>query len=602
MSTAATLTAPTLTSQINNDLYVGQPPIADMQTAIDYIAGNPAAYRVIVPAGYTGSDNITDVTGGRANITWEDRRGAAPLYYAWNGTAYALVAAETEGDVLISGNLDVLGNLTVTPPYSTSTTTSEAAGLTVAWNMSGGYGETDFIDSHPAGILGGFHWFDVAPGDTVDDTSTPLMILQTGPVQLSVNGAVVADLGQFDACNVLGNLTVSPPYSTSTTPEATGLTAAWNMSGGNGETDLINSHPAGILGGFHWFDVAPGDTIDDTSTPLMVLQTGPVQLSVDGAMVASYGQFDTCDVDGSPVRTFANTPNGGGGGGATIPATTNLIKGDGAGNGADSGITQDASKNVIVPANLAVTGTLTGGDGGRAQITSEGAGYSCFTFNGDNNNGTRLGFIAGGTAAPDTTLYLDVPSGGRFTFRANNSIFVVMDGAAKSLTVTGDFSVSGAKNFVIRNPFNADQLLTHSVVEGPECAVFYRGEGVTADGIATIMLPDYFEALVRPEASTRSVLLTAIFEDDVAEEFGMLAAGRVINGQFSVRSSLPVQKFWWEVKAVRGDIAPLEVVKQVPPVMMPAGPNDDAIDARMPQPPPPPARRGEAAAKRGGRR
>ncbi len=30
--------------------------------------------------------------------------------------------------------------------------------------------------------------------------------------------------------------------------------------------------------------------------------------------------------------------SGGGGGGATIPATTNLIKGDGAGNGADSGL------------------------------------------------------------------------------------------------------------------------------------------------------------------------------------------------------------------------------------------------------------------------
>lgn len=49
-----------------------------------------------------------------------------------------------------------------------------------------------------------------------------------------------------------------------------------------------------------------------------------------------------------------NPPSGGGGGGATIPSTTNLIKGDGAGNGADSG---------IVPANVATlsgTQTLTG--------------------------------------------------------------------------------------------------------------------------------------------------------------------------------------------------------------------------------------------------
>lgn len=50
-----------------------------------------------------------------------------------------------------------------------------------------------------------------------------------------------------------------------------------------------------------------------------------------------------------------NPPSGGGGGGATIPSTTNLISGDGAGNGADSGI---APSNVTT---LSGTQTINGG-------------------------------------------------------------------------------------------------------------------------------------------------------------------------------------------------------------------------------------------------
>ncbi len=43
-----------------------------------------------------------------------------------------------------------------------------------------------------------------------------------------------------------------------------------------------------------------------------------------------------------------NPGAGGGGGGATIPSTTNLIKGDGSGNGADSGISPTGTSNCVV--------------------------------------------------------------------------------------------------------------------------------------------------------------------------------------------------------------------------------------------------------------
>ncbi len=59
------------------------------------------------------------------------------------------------------------------------------------------------------------------------------------------------------------------------------------------------------------------------------------------------------------------------------------------------------------------------GFNGNAQLASGGsAGYSNFTLNGNNNDGSRLGFIGGG--ASDNNLYLDVPPSGQFVFREGN--------------------------------------------------------------------------------------------------------------------------------------------------------------------------------------
>ena len=66
------------------------------------------------------------------------------------------------------------------------------------------------------------------------------------------------------------------------------------------------------------------------------------------------------------------------------------------------------------------TGNLTAGYQGRAQLAAGGTvGYSNFTLNGNNNDGQRVGFIGG--APGDPSLYLDVPTGGHFYFRANGT-------------------------------------------------------------------------------------------------------------------------------------------------------------------------------------
>lgn len=115
---------------------------------------------------------------------------------------------------------------------------------------------------------------------------------------------------------------------------------------------------------------------------------------------------------------------------------------------------------------------------------------------------------------------------------------------------------AGTKSFLIPHPLDETKDLMHGCLEGPEHGVYYRGEGATEGGWAEITLPDYFEALTMP--TSRTVLLTALFDDE-AEQVGMLAASRVKDAKFKVWSALPAQKFYWEVKAVRADIEPLQV-------------------------------------------
>ncbi len=135
-----------------------------------------------------------------------------------------------------------------------------------------------------------------------------------------------------------------------------------------------------------------------------------------------------------------------------------------------------------------------------------------------------------------------------------------------NLSVEGDITVSGkisavSKQFVIQHPLDPEnKLLVHSTLEGPELAVFYRGEAQLIKGEATIELPSYFEALTQKK--NRTVLLTPIHENN--SSLSALSASHVTEGKFTVKmigDSNPSQKFYWEVKAIRSDMPDLEVEK-----------------------------------------
>jgi hypothetical protein len=93
-----------------------------------------------------------------------------------------------------------------------------------------------------------------------------------------------------------------------------------------------------------------------------------------------------------------------------------------------SGFTAKAITATTLNATTLAASALTSGYQGRAQLAAGGSsGYSNFTLNGNNADGSRIGFIGGGGS--DQNLYLDVPAGGGFDFRVNN---------VHTITFTGD--------------------------------------------------------------------------------------------------------------------------------------------------------------------
>lgn len=121
------------------------------------------------------------------------------------------------------------------------------------------------------------------------------------------------------------------------------------------------------------------------------------------------------------------------------------------------------------------------------------------------------------------------------------------------LNVTGAITTMDKSSFLIDHPVEPEtKSLKHSCIEGPEHGVYYRGEAELVNGEAVVELPDYFEALTGKEE--RTVFLTA-----KGDEPYLLSASEVSGGKFKAYGTKPDGEFYWEVKAVRGDLEPLEV-------------------------------------------
>ncbi len=174
----------------------------------------------------------------------------------------------------------------------------------------------------------------------------------------------------------------------------------------------------------------------------------------------------------------------------------------------------------------AVNRATTGYSNGLYVDTSSGDGVGAWI---DNAAG---GYILVGAVKDSGVHEFHVDGGGNGKF-------------AGDLDVVGSISKSGG-SFKIDDPIDpANKFLYHSFVESPDMMNVYNGNITTdATGLATVVLPDYFEALNRDFR----------YQLTVIGQFAQAIVDKEIAGnQFVIRTSAPNVKVSWQVTGIRQD-------------------------------------------------
>ena len=109
-----------------------------------------------------------------------------------------------------------------------------------------------------------------------------------------------------------------------------------------------------------------------------------------------------------------------------------------------------------------------------------------------------------------------------------------------------NFIVKGAGTFKIDHPLDPkNKYLSHSFVESPDMKNIYDGVVKTdGAGLATIMLPSYFEALNRDFRYQLTVI------GDFAQA---IIAGKIKNNRFTIKTDKPNVEVSWQVTGIRQD-------------------------------------------------
>jgi hypothetical protein len=208
---------------------------------------------------------------------------------------------------------------------------------------------------------------------------------------------------------------------------------------------------------------------------------------------------------GSIIGVNGATSNVAVGIGTTTPAATLDVRDNGSGNNTISAITS-ALNNAVYGSNTATSGS--GANGGMF-ITSSPQGSGIVAQNT-------------GTGGTDYAAYL-----------------------VGNVFISGNVSKGGG-SFKIDHPLDpANKYLYHSFVESPDMMNVYNGNIVTnRRGVATVILPDYFEALNRDFRYQLTV---------IGQFAQAIVATKIGRNRFVIRTSKPNVEVSWQVTGVRHD-------------------------------------------------
>jgi hypothetical protein len=300
----------------------------------------------------------------------------------------------------------------------------------------------------------------------------------------------------------------------STTNFAAGVSGNANATSGQvyGVVGVSNSTTAGAAAVNGYEPATTGAVYGVTgSTP----STGSGAAGVSGYEGATTGQVN------GVVGTSASTSGTGVSGNASAATgSTNGVYGQSA----------STTGNGVVGNAIATSGTTFGVQGFSASPSGIG-------IQADNTSTGEVVALAG----PSPYLInAFINKTGIFTVdNAGNGFF------GGNLQVTGKL-IKGSGSFKIDHPLDpANKYLSHSFVESPDMMNVYNGN-ITTDrhGLATVTLPDYFEAL----NGDFRYQLTVIGQFAQA-----IVARKIASNRFVIRTSRPNVEVSWQVTGIRHD-------------------------------------------------
>jgi hypothetical protein len=170
--------------------------------------------------------------------------------------------------------------------------------------------------------------------------------------------------------------------------------------------------------------------------------------------------------------------------------------------------------------------------------------------------GGNLSVKTSGTSQLESQADMTLKGGQNMTLGAGATMTVKSSGVVDiesvgGITLTGDVNITGSiskggGSFKIDDPLDpANKYLYHSFVESPDMMNVYNGNVTTdAHGLATIVLPEYFEALNRDFRYQLTV---------IGQFAQAIVASEIHGNRFTIRTSKKGVRVSWQVTGIRQD-------------------------------------------------
>ncbi len=215
---------------------------------------------------------------------------------------------------------------------------------------------------------------------------------------------------------------------------------------------------------------------------------------------ANEANFFVRDVTGGSLLSFRIRPG--------APTSSLDISSDG-----DVGVgtaSPDAKFHVFDDVNANVIGLIenpnTGLNANAAWRTLSDTTTTNLISHSSTRTATRFGQTLGGASellsSGGTKLLIGTLEADDIVFGTGNTNRMQINGSTGAVTVSGNFTVTGVKNFAVADPANSNRAIYYASLEGPEAGTYFRGTAKIKAGEAVIELPGYFSRITESERMT----------------------------------------------------------------------------------------------------